>query len=151
MTITDRLTAALTDVLAGASLPGSPSVTAGIETDLSAQETKRIIVTATSSEVRKLLLPGNYDVTGEVTVFMTIDTQASASDDLKANFRALCDAVEEVVGQKYQMPSDLQSADTKLNVYSWNLTGQDSFMQSRAMGAKFNWTCYARQDSHNPN
>jgi len=151
MTITDRLTEAIREVLADSSLPGDPVVTAGIETAINEEETKRVIVTATSSELRKLLLPGNYDVTGEVTVFMTIDTQEDEDEDLKAYFRQLCDAVEEVIGQKYLMPMSLQSADSKLNVYSWSLTGQDSFMQSRAMGAKFNWTCYVRQDSHNPN
>jgi hypothetical protein len=151
MTITDRLTEAVRQVLADSSLPGDPEVTAGIETATNQEEAKRIIVTATSSELRKLLLPGNYDVTGEVTIFYTIDTQEDEDQDLKSDFRALCDAVEEVVGQKYIMPTSLQNADTKLSVYSWNLTGQDSFMQSRAMGAKFNWTCYVRQDSHNPN
>jgi hypothetical protein len=151
MTITDRLTEAIRQVLADSSLPGDPEVTAGIETVVNEEESMRVIVTATSSELRKLLLPGNYDVTGEVTVFMTIDTQENATTDLKALFRSLCDAVEEIVGQKHFMPMSLQSADEKLNVYSWNLTGQDSFMQSRAMGAKFNWTCYVRQDSHNPN
>lgn len=151
MTISDRLTEAVREVLAGASLPGDPSVSAGIETAVNEEESVRVIVTATSSELRKMLLPGNYDVTGEVTVFMTIDTQEDETANLKADFRTLCDAVEEVIGQKYIMPMSLQSADQKLNVYSWSLTGQDSFMQSRAMGAKFNWTCYVRQDSHNPN
>ena len=151
MTITDRLTEAIRQVLEDLSLPGDPLVTAGIETAVNEQESMRVIVTATSSELRKLLLTGNYDVTGEVTVFMTIDTQENETTNLKADFRTLCDAVEEIVGQKYLMPMRLQSADTKLNVYSWSLTGQDSFMQSRAMGAKFNWTCYVRQDSHNPN
>lgn len=149
MTITDRVTEALAQVLSDASLPGDPSVVAGIETAVNAEESLRVICHATSSEIRKLSLPGNYDVTGEVTVFATIDDQ-DGEDEAKAVYRQLCDAVEEVVGQKYGMPMSLQAADQKLNVYSWNLTGQDSFMQSRAMGAKFNWTCYVRQDSHNP-
>jgi hypothetical protein len=151
MTITDRLTEAIRQVLADSSLPGDPDVTAGIEIAVNEEESKRVIVTATSSELRKMSLPGNYDVTGEVTVFFTMDSQVNESEDLKADFRTLCDSIEEIVGQKYIMPMSLQNVDGKLMVYSWNLTGQDSFMQSRAMGAKFNWTCYARQDPHNPN
>lgn len=150
MTITDRITEALAQVLSEANLPGDPAVVAGIETTVNTEESLRVICHATSSELRKMSLPGNYDVTGEVTVFATIDDQGEELD-LKAQYRSLCDAVEEMVGQKYFMPMSLQAADEKLKVYSWNLTGQDSFMQARAMGAKFNWTCYVRQDSHNPN
>lgn len=150
MTITDRITDALSLVLANSSLPGSPVITSTIETDLNTQESVRVIVSTTSSELRQLLLPGIYDVTGEVTIYTTIDEQ-TGSEDRQAEYRALCAAVESVIGKKYDMPVELVSFDSALTVYSWNLTGQNSFMQSRAMGAKYSWTCFARQGNHNPN
>ena len=150
MTISDRLTTAITAILAGATLPGTPTVVAGIETDVNTEESVRVIVSSTSCQLRSQLLPGIYDLSGEVTIFQTIDTQADAAADLKDEFRDLCVAVENVVGEKYLMLQSLASEDSALVAYSWNLSGQDSFMQSRAMGARYSWTCIARQHSHNP-
>jgi len=151
MTITDRMSTALVEVIGNITLPGDPVVTGQIELTENAQENVRVIVTAASANLRTPLLPGIYDVIGEVTVFKTIDQQADDDEDMKADFRSICDALEEIIGEKYAMKTLLASADTKLAVYSWTLTGQESFMQSRAMGAKFTWTAFARQDNHNPN
>jgi hypothetical protein len=151
MTITDRIATALVEVIGSITLPGDPVVTSQIELSENEEESVRIIVAASTANLRSPLLPGIYDVIGEVTVFKTIDQQADGSEDLKSDFRTLCDALEEIIGEKYTMKTLLSSADAKLNVYSWTLTGQESFMQSRAMGAKFTWTAFVRQDPHNPN
>lgn len=151
MTISDRISQAIADVLNASALPGNPSVSAGISTALNEDENTRVIVIANSATLRKQLLPGIYDISGEVTVFKTIDQQEDETEELKADFRALCDAVEEVIGQKYQMGSMIAQFDPRLVLYSWNLMEQDSFMQNRAMGAKFAWTAFARHDPHNPN
>jgi hypothetical protein len=70
---------------------------------------------------------------------------------LVQEFQDLCDAVEELIGMKYDMIPILHGIDPKLQLYSWNLTGQASMMQERAMGAKFSWAAFARQDNDNPN
>jgi hypothetical protein len=150
MMITDRLAAALATLLAQSELPGDPSVVTQIDITENDEESARVIVVAGSSELRKPSLPGNYDVLGEVTIFKTIDQQ-SGTEDLVAEFQELCDAIEEIVGMKYDIIPLLRGIDPKLEVYSWNLTGQASMMQERAMGARFSWAAFARQDNHNPN
>jgi hypothetical protein len=150
MTITDALSSAVASILEDASLPGSPVVTGQIETDINAEENVRIVVTGTAAELRKALLHGMYDVSGEVTIFKTIDDQGDG-DDLVSEFRALCASVEAIIGQKYYMPMAIQTVDLDIKVYSWNLTSQESFMNSRAMGAKYGWTAFARHLPNNPN
>jgi hypothetical protein len=151
MTITDRISTALVEVIGNLTLPGDPVVTGQIELAENEEENVRVIVAATNANLRSPLLPGNYDIIGEVTIFKTIDQQDDQAEDLKGEFRELCDALEEIIGMKPIMRTFLESADPQLHIYSWTLTGQESFMQSRAMGAKFTWTAYARQDPHNPN
>lgn len=150
MMITDRLAAALATLLAQSALPGDPSVVTQIDITENDEESARVIVVAGSSELRKPSLPGNYDVLGEVAIFKTIDQQVGTGD-LVTEFQELCDAVEEIVGMKYDIIPMLRGIDPKLEVYSWNLTGQASMMQERAMGARFSWAAFARQDNHNPN
>ena len=150
MTITDALSSAVAAVLSDASLPGSPVVSGQIETDINTAESARIIVTGNAAEIRKALLHGMYDVSGEVAIFKAIDDQGDG-DDLIAEFRALCAAVESVIGQKFGMPGFIQTAEPEVKVYSWNLTSQESFMNARAMGAKYGWTAFARHLPNNPN
>lgn len=149
MMITDQLSAAVAGILAASSLPHSPSVDRMVSDAENDQEVCRVIVTAQTAELRKPLLPGIYDVAGEVVIQHAIS--ADGVDSPAENFQAVCDAIRQVIGAKHAFPALIHTQDEDLNVFSWNLTGQESVNTARCFLARYLWTACARQDPHNSN
>lgn len=147
MMITDQISAAVAGILAAASLPHDPTVQPMVADLENSEEVCRVIVNATTSELRKPSLPGIYDVSGEVVIQHSMD--ADGVDSPAENFQEVCDAVRGVIGAKYGMPTSIQAEDEDLHIFSWNLTGQENVNVARCFLARFAWTACARQDPHN--
>lgn len=145
MTICDRISSAVAAILAGSSLPGNPAVQEMVPSEANMEELCRVVVSSDQANLRTQLLPGLYDVQGEVVIARAIGTESDREE-----FRQLCDAVEEVIGAKYGMKTLIKNADSKLEIYSWNLIGQSNRNMEQAMIARFEWTAFAKHDPNNP-
>lgn len=141
MTISDRLAQAISGALVAGGV--TTTVQGGIELTENAAYTSRVICTVESCTQRSAALRGIYNAQGQVHVLQSID-----ETDADTNFRALCTAVECVLGHETDSPTNIMAQDGSLHIYnrSWHLDQQSDDAGERGFKGTFSWRAVVRHN-----
>jgi hypothetical protein len=136
--ICHQVASAITVILQSQTLPNSPTVVSGITAEINDEESARVIVIGDSSTLYKPSLPGLFSVNGTVIVVQSID-----STNAETKFNDICQAIEGIIGMKYQMPSLIHTVDSSLKIFTYNMAGSTPSIGKRHFMARFSFDCIA--------
>jgi hypothetical protein len=139
MTLPDRISKAIAGALVSGGI--TTTVQAGIESTANTEGESRIICTCTQCPQRSAALRGIYNPVGEVHILQSIHATDAITD-----FRALCTAVREILGDEYITPEQITAQDSNLHIYnrSWHLDEQMSDAGDQGFKATFSWRAVVR-------
>ena len=135
--ITDQASEALVAVL-GEDVPSASTIDPGIRAEVNDKFNNRVVVVGSGASLRHPFVPGKYDVSGEVLVQQSVD-----SDDAETNFRTLCDEVRRSMENKDTYPGRLEAKQPGMLVYSWIFQEQAANPSKRGFQAVFQWSIFA--------
>ena len=137
MTITDSFATALTGYLTD-QVSLASTVDNGIRANLVTEFDNRVVVNSTSATERFRYVQGLYDLSGEVYVQQSVD-----SEDAESKFRSLSEEVRALLEDKRDMPGKIEAYNPDLRIHSWNFVEQVASPSERGFQTIFSWTAFA--------
>jgi hypothetical protein len=138
MNLADEVAKTLVRIMASELAPWSPTIVSAMEVTPNEDQSRRIVVSCTESKLWKQLLPGIYEVSGEVFIMQSIDT-----DEPNDELSSMCEAVVDIIGDKRGMPARLMGENFNLSVLTWNMDTQALLGNQRKIAAKYSFTLLA--------
>lgn len=138
MNIADEVARTLVAIMGPELVLWSPVIANAMEAAPNEDVGRRIVVSCTESKLWKVLLPGIYEISGEVFIMQSIDTD-EPNDDLAS----MCAAVVDIIGDKRGMPARLMAENDDLTVLTWNMDTQSLLGNQRKIAAKYSFTLLA--------